>query len=94
MCLGMPGRVVGLDAIGSATVDFWGVQRTVSLGDLEDFIVRGDYIIAHQGTAVRKIPSDTVNEVLGLYEVLLSEAGEDPIVADVCFDLQEPALAV
>lgn len=87
MCLGMPGRVLRVEE-GTAVIDCWGVQRTVSLGKLVDPIAPGDHIIEHAGEAVRRIPDHEVLDVLGLYEVLLSEAGEDPIGIDACADLE------
>jgi hydrogenase maturation factor len=73
---------------GTAVIDCWGVQRTVSLAKLVEPIAPGDHIIEHGGEAVRRIPDNEVLDVLGLYEVLLSEAGEDPIGIDVCRDLE------
>ncbi len=87
MCLGMPGRVL-IVADGTAVVDCWGVERVVSLAHLEEKIAPGDHIIEHAGEAVRRIPDDEVFDVLGLYEILLSEAGEDPIGIDACHELR------
>ena len=86
MCLGVPGEVVAVTD-GSATVDFWGVRRLVRLDQLTEIVVPGDYIIDHAGYAVRRIPTADVADTLALYEVLLTEAGEDPIVRDVVADL-------
>jgi hydrogenase expression/formation protein HypC len=87
MCLGLPGRIVGIDSTGLANVDFWGDERQVRLGVLHDTLAPGDYIVAHCGDAVRKISEDAIDDTLGLYEILLSEAGEDPIVAGIWADL-------
>ena len=40
----------------------------------------GDYVIAHAGTVVRRVEPEEVFGMLGMYEVVLAEAGEDPIV--------------
>jgi hydrogenase expression/formation protein HypC len=90
MCLGMPGRVLRVDD-GTAVIDCWGVQRTVTLGKGVEPIAAGDHVIEHAGEVVRRIPDDEVLDVLGLYEVLLGEAGEDPIGIDVCTDLDAAA---
>jgi len=90
MCLGMPGRVLRVGD-GTAVIDCWGVQRTVSLAKLVEPIAPGDHIIEHAGEAVRRIPDNEVLDVLGLYEVLLGEAGEDPMGIDVCLDLEASA---
>lgn len=91
MCLGMPGRVLRVGE-GTAVIDCWGVQRTVNLGSkLVEPIAPGDHVIEHAGEVVRRIPDNEVLDVLGLYELLLGEAGEDPIGIDVCLDLDAAA---
>lgn len=82
MCLGLPGRIVSMSA-KTARVDFWGSVRTVKLDAMKDAIVPGDYIIDHAGYAVRRIPDEDVADTLALYEVILCEAGGDPIATDV-----------
>ena len=47
----------------------------------------GDYIIDHAGFAVRIIGVEDVADTLALYEVLLTEAGEDPIARDVMAEM-------
>lgn len=86
MCLGVPGQIVELKE-NSATVDCWGVKKTVRLDNLGELVVRGDYIIEHAGYAVRVIPAQDVADTLALYETILAEAGEDPIVRDVVEEL-------
>jgi hydrogenase expression/formation protein HypC len=88
MCLGVPGQIVALSG-NCATVDFWGVRRSVRLDQLEELVVPGDYIIDHAGFAVRRIPTADVADTLALYEVLLTEAGEDPIAGDIAAELEE-----
>ncbi|MGN6183278.1 MAG: HypC/HybG/HupF family hydrogenase formation chaperone [Thermoanaerobaculia bacterium] len=83
MCLGVPGQVVELRSNREAIVDFWGVRKPVRLENLKPVVVPGDYVIEHAGFAVRVIPPADVADTLALYEVLLSEAGEDPIARDV-----------
>ena len=82
MCLGVPGQIVSITE-KRATVDFWGFRRTVRLEPLSELVVPGDYIIEHAGHAVRRIPTAEVADTLALYEVLLTEAGEDPIARDI-----------
>lgn len=100
MCLGVPGQVMELRSAQEAIVDFWGVRKPVRLDNLRERVVPGDYIIDHAGYAVRLIPATDVADTLALYEVLLTEAGEDPIARDVVdalecieIELEEPALA-
>ena len=87
MCLGAPGQVLSVRG-KVAVVDFWGVRKNVRLDNVSDAIVPGDYIIDHQGYAVRKIENDAVAETLGMYEVILSEAACDPIATDVVSELE------
>lgn len=87
MCLGVPGQIVEVRSSTEATADFWGVRKDVRLDNLAETALVGDYIIDHGGYAVRVIPPDDVPDTLALYEVLLAEAGEDPIVRDVCAQL-------
>ena len=87
MCLGVPGQILAVqDKV--ATVDFWGARKCVRLDNLAERATVGDYIIDHAGQAVRVIPIEDVPDTLALYEVLLSEAGEDPIVRDVAAELE------
>ena len=83
MCLGVPGQIIEIRNANEATVEFWGVRKTIRIDTLEDAVVAGDYIIEHSGAAVRVIPAADVPDTLALYEVLLCEAGEDPIALDV-----------
>ena len=87
MCLGVPGQVLTVHG-KTATVDFWGVRRPVRLDTLDDLVFPGDYVINHCGHAVRKIAPEMVADTLGMYEVILSEAGEDPMVSDVVHELE------
>ncbi len=82
MCLGLPGQIITIEE-KTAVVDFWGTRRTVRLDNLTEIVVAGDYVIDHAGFAVRRIPTADVFDTLGLYEVLLTEAGEDPIARDI-----------
>jgi hydrogenase expression/formation protein HypC len=87
MCLGAPGQVISVRG-KVALVDFWGVKKNVRLDNLAEPLVPGDYIIDHQGYAVRKIDDEAVAETLGMYEVILTEAGCDPIATDVVSELE------
>jgi hydrogenase expression/formation protein HypC len=97
MCLGVPGEVVELRTGGEALVDFWGARKAVRLDNIGEPVAAGDYVIEHAGFAVRRIPPADVAGTLALYEVLLTEAGEDPIARDAanamgCLELEAPAL--
>ena len=82
MCLGVPGRVIAVNG-RSATVDFWGIRRETRLDVIDEPVEAGDYILNHVGFAIRKIPVSEIQETLGLYELLLREAGSDMMADDV-----------
>src|SRR5665213_2742780 len=63
MCLGVPGLVVAVDG-NVATVDFWGVQKTVLLDIVDAPVAPGDYILNHVGFAIRRIPADEARATL------------------------------
>ncbi len=88
MCLGVPGQIVEMKSAKEALVDFWGVRKCVRLDNLTESAGHGDFVIDHGGWAVRVIPPRDVADTLALYEVLLAEAGEDPIVRDVVDELE------
>jgi len=82
MCLGVPGQIVEING-SMATVDFWGVRRQVNLDIVDEPVKVGDYILNHVGFAIRRIPDETIAETLSLYEVLMKEAEDDAMAADV-----------
>ena len=73
MCLGMPGQVLHV-AGDTAIVDFWGTRKEIRLDLLDTAVLTGDYVIAHEGCAVRRIPDDKVAHTFALYETILVEA--------------------
>lgn len=80
MCLGVPGRVIEVDG-WIATVDFFGVQRKVSLQVVDEPVAPGDYVLNHVGFAIRRIPEDEIGETLALYERLIELAEQDDLMA-------------
>jgi len=82
MCLGVPGRVVEVNG-DLAVVDFWGVRKQVRLDVVDEPVQCGDYVLNHVGFAIRRIPDAEIGETLALYEMLLAEAGNDMMAADI-----------
>lgn len=66
-----------------ATVDFWGVRRTVRLDVVDEPVQAGDYILNHVGFAIRRIPAEEIQETLKLYEDLLLEDESDMMASDM-----------
>ncbi|MGB8294710.1 MAG: HypC/HybG/HupF family hydrogenase formation chaperone [Polyangia bacterium] len=75
MCLGIPGKVIGIDGM-EATVDFFGVRRQVRLDIVDEPVALGDYVLNHVGFAIRRIPESEVEETLKLFAELAA-AGDD-----------------
>ena len=72
MCLGVPGKVIEINADGDiAVVDFWGVRKQICLDVVDQPVAPGDYILNHVGYAIRRIASDEIEATLALYEELL-----------------------
>jgi hydrogenase expression/formation protein HypC len=82
MCLGVPGRVIEVREF-TATVDFWGVRKDVSLAIVDEPVAPGDYILNHVGFAIRRIPPESVAETLALYDLLLRGDDTDLMTGDV-----------
>ena len=80
MCLGVPGRVVGVDGL-VATVDFWGVRKAIRLDVVDQAVAPGDYVMNHVGYAIRRIPETEIEATLALYDELLAAAGEEDLMA-------------
>ena len=87
MCLGVPGRVVEVREL-TATCDFWGVRKDVSLAIVDEPVQPGDYILNHVGFAIRRIPPESVQETLALYELLLGGDDSDLMTGDVRSEIE------
>lgn len=87
MCLGVPGRVIGVNG-QTATVDFFGVIRETRLDVVDEPVAPGDYVLNHVGFAIRKIPAHEIGETLALYEQLLRDADQDMMAADVRSEIE------
>ena len=76
MCLGVPGQIVSIEGL-SAVADFWGTRKRIRIDTLieEHALQCGDFVIEHEGAAVRIIPSHEVEDTIALYETILAECG-------------------
>jgi len=81
MCLGVPGKVLAIEGL-EATVDFFGVRKTLRLDIVDEPVQVGDYVLNHVGYAIRRIPPDEVQETLALFEQVLKEAGAGDLLAE------------
>lgn len=73
MSLGLPGQIIEIEG-KNAVVDFWGIRRIVSLEILTEMVSAGDYIIDHEGYAIRRIPVEEVADTVAMYETVAAEA--------------------
>ncbi len=78
MCLGLPGQIIEIKGV-TAVVDFYGVRKEIRADTTADILTAGDYVIAHAGAVVRRVEPAEVFNTLGMYELVLAEAGEDPV---------------
>jgi hydrogenase expression/formation protein HypC len=87
MCLGVPGQVIEVRG-RLAVVDFFGVRRETRLDVIDEPVAPGDYILNHVGFAIRKIPAGEIQETLALYDMLMKEASQDMMAADVRSEIE------
>jgi hydrogenase expression/formation protein HypC len=82
MCLGIPGRVVGLvDGYGGqlALVDVAGEHRRVNIGMLpEETFAAGDWVIIHMGFVVEKTDAHGAEQALAGLRLMGSGLDEAP----------------
>ena len=71
MCLGVPGRIVAVDAEEpwSGTVDFDGVQRSVCLAYTPQ-ARSGDYVIVHVGFAISLVDEEEAARTLAVLRAI------------------------
>jgi hydrogenase expression/formation protein HypC len=61
MCLGIPGRILGLrddGGLAMGEVDFGGVRRDVCLAYVADQVKPGDYVVVHVGFAISRVDEE------------------------------------
>jgi hydrogenase expression/formation protein HypC len=71
MCLGVPGRIVAIDATGPSmgTVDFDGVRRPVCLVYTPEAQL-GDYVIVHVGFAISRVDAEEAARTLAVLKAM------------------------
>jgi hydrogenase expression/formation protein HypC len=69
MCLGIPGKVVSIDAtledMPMGNVSFGGITKEVCLAYVPSVAV-GDYVVVHAGFAISTIDEEEAQEVFGM----------------------------
>ncbi len=74
MCLAIPAQVISVDG-KTATVDFGGVTRSISIVLIEN-VKKGDYVIVHTGYAIQKMDREEAEKTLELWREVLE--GDQP----------------
>ena len=67
MCLGIPGKVISIEADQVAEIDFGGVNKKVSIALCPDARV-GDYVLVHVGFAIQKMDEKDALETRDILE--------------------------
>jgi hydrogenase expression/formation protein HypC len=74
MCLGIPGRVVGMvEGYGDqlAMVDVEGAQRKVNIGMLEDQrMIPGEWVLIHMGFVVERVDAAGAEQAMAGLELM------------------------
>ena len=68
MCLAIPAKIKEIKK-HTATVDFGGVRKEISLGILDGVRV-GDYVLVHAGFAIGKVTKQDAGDTLSALEEL------------------------
>jgi hydrogenase expression/formation protein HypC len=68
MCLGIPGRIVDVEAGNDlARVDVAGVVREINMGLLDGPFVPGEYILIHSGFALERMSAEQARDALQVF---------------------------
>lgn len=79
MCLGIPGRIVGIDdeqGLRMGEIDFGGVTRKVCLAYVPEAIV-GDYAIVHAGFAIGTVDETQAARTLELVREIETQLADE-----------------
>jgi len=68
MCLGLPGKVIKIEA-KTCLAEILGVSKEISIELLKDVSV-GDYILIHAGCALQKLDEEEALKTIELYKEL------------------------
>ncbi|WP_258360757.1 HypC/HybG/HupF family hydrogenase formation chaperone [Moorella sulfitireducens (nom. illeg.)] len=84
MCLGVPARIISIDADGvQATAETQGVQLKVNLA-LVDGCRPGGYVLVHAGHAISVIDTEEARARLDLWKELIAFKKTSAVSANTC----------
>jgi len=72
MCLSVPARVLAIEDVSWAIVEVGGARKRIAIDLVEDLAV-GDYVLVHVGFALQKIDEVEAQQVLELFEQMVSD---------------------
>jgi len=75
MCLGIPAKVIQIDASKQGKVDYLGTKVKVDFSLLED-VQSGDWVIVHAGFAITRLDEEEAQETLTLLREIVRAQGE------------------
>ncbi|NOY86941.1 MAG: HypC/HybG/HupF family hydrogenase formation chaperone [Deltaproteobacteria bacterium] len=67
MCIAVPGKIISIDDINMAIVDYGGTTKAASL-DLLPEVEVGDYVLVHAGFAINRLDEEEAMETIKLFE--------------------------
>ncbi len=67
MCIAVPGRIIAIDDINMATVDYGGTTKVAS-ADLVPGLSVGDYVLVHAGFIINRLDEEEAQETLKLFD--------------------------
>lgn len=67
MCIAVPGKIISIDELDMATVDFEGTSRFAST-DLVPDVQVGDYVLVHAGFVINKLDEEDARGTLELFK--------------------------
>ena len=77
MCMAVPSRIIAIDGL-MATVECFGVERSVSLMLMNESVGIGDFVIVQSGAfAVETVEPAVAHEALQYFEQVMGTMGDD-----------------
>ncbi|GBE15797.1 MAG TPA: HypC/HybG/HupF family hydrogenase formation chaperone [Proteobacteria bacterium] len=67
MCIAVPGKIISIDDVNMAIVDYGGVTKSASLDLIPEAAV-GDYVLVHAGFAINRLDEEEAMETMKLFD--------------------------
>jgi hydrogenase expression/formation protein HypC len=76
MCIAVPGKVIEINDINMATIDFGGTTKAAS-ADLVPDVKIGDYVLVHAGFIINRLDEEEAQETLKLFDQYMGILDEE-----------------